>query len=113
MYTFRDVVQPIIDETNPPSLINIPELQHTMEVVEDKARQVLADHPHLRQLITLDQASIMTLYTVEMYAGKSMYFELNRVLKERDRRLVKPFKKAIWLMLTCMKQLPPFEGCSC
>ena len=67
------------------------------------ARARAAPDPHG---LEADEAAAVTLYTME----SGLYPRLNRLLREKDRRSLRPYHPYLRLLLGARAKLPPFAG---
>jgi len=74
-----------------------------VKLAQRKAKQTQKQY----NFMTLDEIASIVLYTMEANPREqSLYFAMNKALRDMDRTGVKPWRDYIWLLMNSLKKLP-------
>ena len=87
--------------------IHPQELDRMIDFCEDKGRDMVTLAGEDKSVAEI---AALALYTTEFYAQSSVYGELNRLLRSKNRQELKPFVRYIWLLMWGLRKAPAFPG---
>eukprot|EP01041_Mallomonas_annulata_P013149 gene13149-biopygen6470 len=88
--------------------VDVESLMVCVDVAMDCAEQEVDSNPAAAGL-TVDEIAAIKMYTMTVEPpSTSLYYLLNKALREKNRDNVKPFVKILWLLMQAMKKSQPY-----